>query len=458
MKLHKYQEDALAFSLQHSNCYLALDMGLGKTAIALYWAERKPRASLVIAPLRTIYSSWPEEIAKWTPNQTYTVLHGKDKNERLGDNVDLYLLNYDGLPWFYDALKRYYKVTGKIPFRSVVLDEGSMVKSSSTKRFKILKQLRDIFHHGRLILSGTPAPNSLLDLWSQYYFLDKGVRLSAFITHYRREHFYQVDRMGFIWNLRKGQDKIIYKKIEDITYRLDAADHLDLPERIDNIIKVKMPAKAMKVYKHLEDEFFLDIEGDSGTTTVLAPSAVALSMKLRQIVQGAVYTDQPGTITGPRQYEIFHKEKLKALEEIVEASAGQGILCAIQFKFELAMIKKKFPKAPVIAGGTSAQEAGSLIKKWNKGEIPLLLCHPASLSHGVNLQTGSHIIIWYGLTWSLEQYLQFNARLHRQGQRNTVVVHHLVMQDTIDMQVMKALKNKFKGQNELLQYLKEVRR
>ncbi len=467
--MHQYQKDALQFMLDNPKSYLALDMGLGKTLTTIRWIQAilpEVQNVLVIAPLRTIYSSWPEELEKWAPELTYSVLHGAGKVDALSENVNIYLINFEGIQWLFDQLKRRFKLTGGVPFRGLVIDEGSMVKSATTKRFKILKKMCNIFPKYRTILSGTPAPNSLLDLWSQYYLLDNGERLGKFITGYKRDYFYQVDRMGFVWSIRKGSKEVIYKAIEDITYRLDAADHIDIPERIDNIIKVKLPKKSMDLYTKLESEFFLKLEEDIEIEAFNAP---ALAMKMRQFVQGAMYTgvriqgntyqESDGTITeGARNFEVMHNEKLKVLDNLLEEANGQGILCAIQFKFELEMIRNKYPNVPVIAGGTKPSEAAQYIKQWNAGEIPLLLCHPASLSHGVNLQTGSHIIVWYGLTWSLEQYLQFNARLHRQGQKKGVVVHHLVCEDTIDERVMTALKSKFKGQKQLLDYLKDVNR
>ncbi len=465
--MYEYQAKCLSWMLKTPKSYLALDMGMGKTRITLEWCkyilkDSATKGVLVIAPLRTVHSSWPDEIEKWAPELSSTVLHGKDKTDNLGLNKDLYLMNFEGIAWLYEELKRYFKVTGTLPFRALVIDEGSMVKSSSTKRFKILKKLIEAFPTYRTILSGTPAPNSLLDLWSQYNLLDGGERLGKFVTHYKRTYFYQVDRMGFIWSINKGSADIIYKKIEDITYRLDSEDHLDLPDRIDNVIKVKLPKAKMAQYKKLEKEFFLELDE---TMSVDAFNAASLSMKLRQYVQGAVYTGtkiKGNTYRTPsgkevkgNPYEVMHDAKLKVLENLVDEANGTGILCAIQFKFELEQIKKKFPKAPVIAGGTSAVEAARLIKLWNTGAIPLLLCHPASISHGVNLQFGSHLILWYGLTWSSEQYLQFNKRLHRNGQKKTVIVHHLVIKDTIDESVMKALKNKIRGQQQLLDYLKE---
>lgn len=327
-----------------------------------------------------------------------------------------------------------------------------MVKANNTKRFKILKHLVPALSKWRIILSGTPAPNSLMDLWTQYFLLDDGERLGKGITKFRQEYFIQRDRRGFVWDIREGSDKKIYNAISDITYRLDAKDHLSLPPILYETVDIRLPDGVMKSYKELEKEFFTEL---NETDSVEAFSVMSLSMKLRQFVQGAVYDPDDADLPSDRRRVIpVHQEKLKALQSLVESS-GSGILCAIQFRFELEMIRKKFPKAPVIAGGVSKKEATKHIRDWNAGKIPLLLCHPASLSHGVNLQDGSSIVLWYGLTWSYEQYAQFNARLHRSGQRNTVVVHHLVAKDTIDTKVYRAIKRKCRGMNELLTYLKE---
>ena len=450
-QLYEYQKKAITWMQKTPKSYLALDLGLGKTAVALNWAKKilpDCNGVLVIAPLRTISTTWPDEIKKWTPELSYSVLHGRDKLENLHRNVDLYLMNYEGLPWLFESLKYYYKTKGKVPFRGLILDEGSMVKSHSTKRFKILKMLCEIFPKYVTILSGTPAPNTLLDLWSQYYLLDKGQRLEKFVTHYRQRYFYQVDMQGFMWKIRKGSDTVIHEKISDITYRLDAKDYLQLPEMIDNVITIKLPKKIQAQYEVLEDKFFLDLP-DNDTVAVF--NATALSMKLRQFIQGAVYIDDQ------HNYKVMHEEKLKVLKSLVEEAGGSGILCAIQFRFELDMIKKIFPDVPYIAGGVSATRATELIRAWNRRELPLLLCHPASLSHGVNLQSGGCTVLWYSLTWSLEQYLQLNKRLHRNGQKNAVVIHHLVVKDSIDEKVMLALKRKFKTQSELLNYLRGVR-
>ena len=449
LALRQYQRDAGKFVLDKKACYLALDMGLGKTAISLAASQKIipiiKSGVLIVAPLRGMYLTWPDECAKWTPTLSYAVLHGADKKNKLKEKKNLYFINYDGLPWLFEALRDVFKTTKTLPFRALVLDEGSMVKSSRTKRFKILKKLLKVFPEYRWILSGTPAPNSLADLWSQYYLLDEGNRLGHSFSGFRSKYFTQVDKQGFVWAIKPGSADEIHSVVADITYRLDAADHLELPERIDNIIKVPLNTQQRAQYLKLEKEFFLALDG----VEVEVFNKATLSMKLRQFLQGALYIDDK------KNYEIVHEEKLKVLKELVETANGQGILCAIQFRFELDIICKAFPGTPFIAGGTSSEKATKYMRAWNRGEIPLLLCHPASLSHSVNIQAGSHIIVWYGLTWSHEQFQQLNARLIRYGQKSPfVIVHHLVIEKSVDERMLAVLKRKFATQKDFLDFLR----
>jgi SNF2 family DNA or RNA helicase len=455
--IRPYQRAAIRFCLNHPASYQALDMGLGKTVVSLIWLanimkrDPKVKGTLVMAPLRAVYSTWPEEIDKWRPDLNYTLLHGPDKAANLRQQRNIYIMNYEGLPWLWNELRAYYKKYKRMPFNTLIIDEGSMVKSTKTKRFKILKIIVKNMTSWRTILSGTPAPNSLLDLWPQYYLLDGGKRLGDTITGYKSRHFMQVDRMGFVWKLRPFQEIPIYNAVADITYRLDAKDHIDVPERINNIIKVKLNDDLMVKYKQLEKDFFTQLEDDR----IEAINAMSRSMKLRQFIQGAMYDDEDADKPSDQRRVIYiHDQKLKALEELVESAAGQGILCAVQFRFELRMIKKKFPKAPIVAGGTKPADATRYFQEWNEGKIPLLICHPASLAHSVNLQRGSHIILFYGLPWSLEQYQQLIARLDRSGQRTNVIVHHLIIKGSIDERVFQALSLKIKGQADFLDFLK----
>ena len=462
MKLHKYQEKAISFCLHHKSVFLAMDLGLGKTAVALEVIKRTQQPAIVFAPLRVIYNTWPDEIKNWAPELTFDVLHGPYKNQTLKNSqADILLINYDGLKWFAkEILKSNKRVTVKTrklvgggtrrkvgwQKRILVLDESSMVKSPSTLRFKTLKKLSPLWNDYKLCLSATPSPNGYHELWSQYYLLDKGKRLFETFYQFRGAYFNYTGPPIYKTTIRKGSYERIRDAIKPITFRLDAKDYLDMPDIVYNDIPLAMSKTLMDKYKELEDNFFLEFTGSEAT----AFNAAALSMKLRQFIQGAVYTDAKNG-----QFYPLHKVKIEALKDLLETAAGQPILCPIQFKFERRMINEFIGIYPCIAGGTTVTEATAYIKAWNKGDLPLLLCHPASLGHGVNLQAGGHILLWFGLTWSLEHYKQLNGRLIRQGQEaSSVVVNHLIMKNTIDERVVKVLKEKDATQARLLDALK----
>ncbi len=442
LKLHEYQNRAIQFCKDNPECYLAIDLGMGKTAIVLKLIEDLGIKAFVFGPLRTIYSSWPDEIAKWAPQLTYRVLHGPDKTLVGTKDIDILLMNYEGLPWLS-------KQRGNWTRRMVVYDESSMCKSHSTQRFKLLRRMHPLWTGHSVCLSATPAPNSLQELWAQYFLLDRGRRLGKNITAFRASYCrsFSYPGMAFTqYEVAPEKKQAIYDAVAPITFRLDAVDYLDMPDITYNYISLKLTPPLARKYKQLEKEFFMEIDD----AEIEAPQVAQLSMKLRQFVQGGIYDEE-------KIWHDLHQVKLNALKELVETSAGQPILCAIQFRGELSMIQRTFKGVPVIAGGTTAKQASEYIKKWNSGQISLLLCHPASLSHGVNLQSGGHILLWYGLTWSLEQYLQLNGRLYRQGQRSAVMVHHLIMAGTVDEAVKQALKSKSTSQQSFLSYLKKHR-
>ncbi len=443
MKLHTYQELAIKFALENKRVGLFIDLGLGKTAIALKVIQVTKQKAFVFAPLRVIYNTWPEEIAKWTPELTYAIIHGPDKFGALTSNADILLMNYEGLPWFSKQMIKFQR-------RMVIYDESSMCKSHSTKRFKFLRQMHGMWTDYRLCLSATPAPNGLHELWSQIYLLDQGKTLGKNITTFRRQYCRSFSYPGLAFTKYEVDPRYvnqIYQKIAPITYRLEAKDYLELPPITYNKIGTQLTAALTKKYKKLENDFFLELQD----TEFTIHNAAQLSMKLRQFIQGGMYDEDKTWIE-------IHQIKLKALKELLETSAGQPILCPIQFRGELVTIQKAIGAVPVIAGGTSAQLAQKYIKSWNAGTIPLLLCHPASISHGVNLQTGGSTLLWYGLPWSLEQYSQLIGRLYRQGQKDPVIVHHLVMKNTVDEAILKALASKAVNQRALLDYLKDYRR
>lgn len=440
-ELHDYQKRAIDFAVTKKASFMMLDVGLGKTAIALKAIQHVDIPALVIAPLRVATITWPDEIRKWTPELTYTVMYGPTKDAKLRYKRDIYLLSYSSIAWFFDAV-----LDGRfrLPQFFFILDESSMIKNPSTKRFKMIRRMIKALSPYRMNLSATPNPNGWHELWPQYYMLDGGARLGKSYNSFRDQFFEYTGPPAYRTMPKKGAQEDITDLIADLTYRLDGRDYLELPAIIYNEVKLKLPQGLHKLYNTLERDLYLKFEKGE----VTAFNAASVVMKMRQFLQGALYT------TGGN-YQLLHNIKVKALKELIEIHSGQPILCAIQFKFEYDMLTKEFGPLPIVAGKTDTRESIYHIRKWNAGQLPILLCHPQSISHGMNLQSGGNIILWYGLTWSYEQYAQLNGRLHRQGQKNAVVVNHLIFQDTIDQVILSALTDKSASQQLLLDTLRE---
>ncbi len=392
---------------------------------------------LVIAPLSVAEKTWTDEIEKWDQlnHLTFSKILGPQKKrlEALQKKADVYLINRENVVWLVEHFKRDW------PFKTVIIDELSSFKDPSAKRFKALRKVRPFME--RVIgLTGTPAPNSLLDLWPQIYLLDQGERLGKTITEYRSKYFTPGQKNGHIvysWELVPGAEKAIHEKIGDICVSMKAKDYLQLPPRTNNIVNVELSATDWKKYKELERDYVLELPDSD----VVALNAATLSNKLLQLANGCIYDEN-------REPQIIHEKKLDALQQIIEEAQGQPVLVFYQYKHDLSRIQNKFKQARLLDVSTGD------IQKWNEGKIPILLAHPQSAGHGLNLQAGGHIIVWFGLTWSLEFYQQANARLDRQGQKEPVIVHHLVAKGTIDEDVMKALQNKELGQEALMQAVK----
>lgn len=391
----------------------------------------------MIAPLSVAEKTWTDEIVKWDHlnHLTFSKVLGSQKKrlEALNKKADVYLINRENVEWLVNHYQR------RWPFKTVIIDELSSFKSSSAKRFKALRKVRPMMD--RVIgLTGTPSPNGLLDLWPQIYLLDQGERLGKTITQYRNKYFVPDQKNGHIvysWRLVPGAEEAIYKQISDICVSMKAKDHLNLPQRTNNVVNVDLSKKDRRRYKELEREYVLELE----ESDVVASNAATLSNKLLQLANGAVY-DEFG------DWWVIHQEKLNALERIIEDVQEQPVLVFYQYKHDLERIQKKFKQAKKLD-----VNAGD-IQDWNDGKIPLLLAHPQSAGHGLNLQNGGHIIVWFGLTWSLEYYQQANARLDRQGQKQPVIIHHIVTKNSIDEQVIKALQNKEVGQEALMSAVK----
>lgn len=394
---------------------------------------------LVIAPLRVAEDTWSTEIDKWDHlNLKISKVLGNVKERTIALNIDadIYVTNRENVEWLVEkCFKNWF-------FDMVVIDELSSFKSSKAKRFRALRKVRPYFK--RIVgLTGTPAPNSLLDLWPQLYLLDGGQRLGKTISSYKEQYFKPGNRNQFVvynWNLKEGAEDAIHNKIADICISMKAEDYLNMPERIDNEININLSDRIINKYKQLEKDLVLEL----GEDDITASNAAVLTNKLLQMSNGAIYSEKHDVVE-------IHEEKLKALLEIIEAANGKPVLVFYSFQHDFGRIMSFLKSKKLNAVGLGGSED---IKKWNEGKIPVLLVHPAGAGHGLNLQYGGNIIAWFGLTWSLELYQQANARLHRQGQKKNVIIHHLICKGTVDEDVMRALGSKEINQNTLLEAVK----
>ncbi len=442
---HKYQLLAERHIYDTPRCGLFLEMGLGKTVVTLTALERMMYDSfeicraLVIAPLRVAEDTWSRECEKWEHLRHLRIskILGTPEQRRraLAADADIYVINRENVVWLCNELSQ---IGDGWMFDAVVIDELSSFKSPKAQRFRALR--RYITRSRRVIgLTGTPAPNGLIDLWSQIYLLDSGERLGQTVTGFRERWFTPNQRNQttvFNYKPKHGAEERINEKIADICISMKAEDWLEMPERIDRVQTVRLSERELAAYEKFEREQYISfLEGE-----VTAATAAALTGKLLQYSNGAMYLPDGG-------YVKTSEKKLDRLEEIVDTAAGKPVLCFYSFRHDLERILERFPKARKLEGTKE-------IADWNNGEIPLLLAHPAGAGHGLNLQAGGHIIVWFGLTWSLELYQQANARLHRQGQTETVIVHHLVTEGTMDGRVLESLHGKTDVQEGLMQALK----
>lgn len=444
-----YQERGIQFGLSHPANFKMVDLGLGKTMMELFTIQYTKTPTIVFAPLRVIYMTWPDEIAKWTPNLTYTILHGKDKDQRLKLDRNIYLINYDGIKWFYMAC-----LNGKFPLRKYrfVFDESSWIKDPSTKRFKFLKKMQSIISRNRSCLSATPAPNGHHELWSQVYMLDQGARFGTAYSTFRDKYFVYYPPPQNRTIPKPFAELEIQERIKDITFRLDVKDHLQLPPLTINPIVVDLPPALRKMYDQFRREMTLEFSASESASAFFEAS---LNNKCRQFLQGAVYLDEDRD-KRVKRYKQLHDIKAQVLKEICDSLPGKNILACFQYRFELEIINNVFKqKLPYIAGGISAAESTTILRRWNMGQIPLLLVHPASVSHGLNLQSAGHTLVWVALTWSLEQYQQTIGRLHRQGQTEAVTSHNIVFKNTVDYNLSSVLARKEATQQDLLDALRE---
>ncbi len=437
---HDYQKYAIEYIKSHPITALFLDMGLGKTVTTLtairdlMYDTFEVRRVLVVAPLRVARDTWPEEIRKWDhlKDLTCSVVVGTvaERRRALQKEADIYIVNRENLAWLYQ--------NSRLDFDMVVLDELSSFKNAKSKRFKAMKAMRPEVK--RIVgLTGTPSGNGLMDLWAEFRLLDMGERLGKYISQYRSLYFKPDKRNGmvvFSYKPLPGAEEVIYHQIADITVSMKANDYLEMPELVSVAKEVTLSEKEKKRYDELKKSLVLELPGGE----VTAANAASLTMKLSQMANGAIYTDDKNVVG-------IHDRKLDALEDLVESANGQPVLVAYWFKHDKDRIQKRMEAREL----KDPQDFAD----WNAGKIPVALIHPASAGHGLNLQQGGSILIWFGLTWSLELYQQTNARLWRQGQQSrTVIIQHLVAKGTIDERILKVLEHKDGTQAALINAVK----
>lgn len=446
-----HQKISGEFLKTHKRAGLFLDMGLGKTVVTLTRVmelidDFAVNKVLVIAPKRVAEDTWSRESAKWDHLQGLRISKvmgtAKQRIAALKTEADIYVINRENVVWLVEAAGKNW------PFDMVVIDELSSFKSSGSKRWRALKRVIKLSPYV-VGLTGTPAPNSYLDLWPEVFLLDGGERLGRTLGEFRSRYFDPGARKGHIvyeWRLKPGAKDAIDRKISDLCVSMSKEDWIKLPPLITNVITVRMQSDERKVYDQLKKDKVLPLlEGELSDienfdTAVIGGTAATLRGKLLQLANGAVYDDSGGVMH-------VHDAKLDALEEIVEGAQGHSVLVFYMYKHDLERIKQRFPKAEEIGGSES-------IARWNRGEIPMLLCHPAAAGHGLNMQEGGHIGVWFGLTDSLELYQQAVARLHRMGQEHRVIMHLILCEDTFDMMVLGNLERKDTSQKGLMDALK----
>lgn len=441
---HSYQKYSIDKIIDNKKYGLFLEMGTGKTVSTLtaisdlIYDYIEVDKVLVIAPKRVAEDTWAQEVEKWShlSHLSVSLVLGtaKQRTEALAADADIYVTNKENTKWICEKYRKDW------PFDMLVIDELSTFKNSSSQRFKILKKQMPLVN--RFVgLTGTPAPKNIMDLWAQVYLIDAGERLGKNMTKFRQQYFYPTHQLTdhvFNWELKDGAKDEIYDKISDVTVSIESKDYLEMPERIDSVKEAKLSKKERALYEQLEQDMIIeDTENDD--KDIVALNSAALSQKLLQLSNGAVYTDD-GT------YKHIHDKKLEMLDEIVEEAQGKPILVFYNFKHDRERILERYSFAEELEG--------DYMRRWNNGEIQMLIAHPASAGHGLNLQHGGSIMVWFGLTWNLEYYEQANARLYRQGQKKTTVIHHLLTENSIDQRVYDALKNKKLNQSELMRAVK----
>lgn len=420
-----------------------MDPGLGKTSCVLsaFWLLRRHEhveRIVVVAPLRPVYAVWPAEIEKWGFPFTVSILHGPKKMDAFDPNAEVWCVNYDGLRWFFTEVAR-----RKIDLSKtwLVLDESTKVKHTNTQRFRTLKPWLPRFAR-RTILTGTPAPNGLMDLFGQVYTVDLGMRLGRFITHYRNRWFYPSGYGGYTWVPMPNADAEIREQLGDVCLRF-SDEELGLPPYDPVTRNVILPPKVMTLYHELERDFIIALRDG----VVTAVNAAVLSSKLRQLANGGLYDVD-------HNVQHVHDQKAEAVRDLLEEMSGNPLLVAYEFAHDMERLKRVIGDVPHVGGGVSGKESLALLSRFNAGKEPVILCQSSAVAHGLNLQEACHTVCWHSLTWNLEDYIQLIKRVHRQGQKRHVTVHHVVAKNTIDERVIEVLAKKNQTQQALLSGLR----
>ena len=443
---HEYQTDGIHWLLRNPSAGLFLPPGLGKTAIVLQAYKHMIEHGvvdklLVVAPIRVSHLVWPAEVSKWLNFEKFSVsvLHGNDKTQKLNTDADIYVINPEGLKWL---SKHIITLLGDNRWLLVV-DESSNFKNARSQRFKLIKKWHNLFSR-RAILTGTPAPNGLINLWSQIHILDQGQRLGKFITAFRNRYFFPAGYMGYEYRLQEGADQRIYDAIDDVVMH-KGREEISMPDLVTNKIVVSLPSDARSSYNEMKRDFVSSHEGQ----IIAAPTASTMGNKLRQMSSGAVYTSSD-------QWIEIHAQKLEAVKELCDSLEGNPLLIFYEYRHDLQRLQKLFPSSRYLGGGVTPSDAKEIVTLWNNNEIPQLILHPASAGHGLNLQESLCTdICWFTITWDQELHEQAIGRIWRQGQTRGITSHYIITDNSIDEHVMDVLEGKSTLQSALLNALKK---
>lgn len=441
---HPYQRYCVSYLVSHPRCGLFLDMGLGKTAITLKAVSEligdylDVGRVLVVAPLRVAKLTWRDELRKWEDLSWLTLSEAigsaEERAEALESGADLTTINRENVKWLYDYYASHRR---RPPFDMVVIDESSSFKNRASQRWKAMKAITASAKRV-VLLTGTPVPNGFMDLWAQVYLIDRGQRLGQTLTAYRDRYFVCRNQRFHQYELRPFAEEQIEEAVKDVCVSMKSEDYLSLPEKVENTVSVELGKEAMSAYREMERNCLLELDG----RTITAANAAVAMNKLIQLAGGAAYAEGGG-------YSELHRAKIDALREIAEENEGKPMLVFYNYVSERERIEKAFADlGPRELKGEADQ------RDWNEGRIAMMLCNPASAGHGLNLQAGGHIVVWFSLTWNLEYYEQANRRLYRQGQKESVVINHLIAKGTIDEDVLARLKGKGRRQESMLEFIK----